>query len=91
MIFITLGKFRKKMTRELAATTDELLSGLLKQGVRVVAFYWTLGRYDTVTIFEGPDSVSIERAIKSALAVAEFVETETLVAIKREEAMKLLD
>ncbi len=91
MIFIALGKFRKKATKEGVAATDKLFSALQKQGVRVVGAYWTLGRYDSVFIIEGPDSGAIERAMKSALAVSDYIATETLVALKREDALKLLD
>jgi uncharacterized protein with GYD domain len=91
MIFITFGKFRKKATKEGIATTNELFSQLQKQGVKVVGAYWTLGRYDSVVIFDGPDSGAIERAMKSAMAVSDWVATETLVALKREDAVKLLD
>jgi uncharacterized protein with GYD domain len=90
MIFITLAKFRKKMTKESAAATDKLFSALQKQGVKVVGAYWTLGRYDAVIIFDGPDSGAIERAMKSAMATSEYAATETLVALKREDAVKLL-
>ena len=91
MIFITLAKFRKKMTKESAAATDKLFSALQQQGVKVVGAYWTLGRYDAVIIFDGPDSGAIERAMKSAMATAEYTATETLVALKREDAVKLLE
>jgi uncharacterized protein with GYD domain len=91
MIFITLGKFRKKMTKESAAATDKLFSALQKQGVKVVGAYWTLGRYDSVFVVEGPDSGAVERAMKTAMAVSDYAATETLVALKREDALKLLE
>ena len=91
MIFITLGKFRKKPTKEGIAATDKLFSQLQKQGVKVLGFYWTLGRYDAVLITEGPDSGAIERVMKSAISLSDVVAEETLVALKREDAIKLLD
>ena len=60
---------------------------LKKKGIRIIGWYWTLGRYDTAIIFEAENE---KEALKTSLAVADFVATETLVAIPREEAIKLL-
>ena len=49
--------------------------------------YWTLGRYDGVVIFDAPTE---KVAMKFAIMMAEDVRTETMVAIPREEALKLL-
>ena len=68
MIFISLGKFRKKPTKETVAATDKLASQVEKQGLKVLGFYWTLGRYDSVLIYEAPDEGAIERAMKGAIA-----------------------
>jgi uncharacterized protein with GYD domain len=91
MIAISLLKFRKKMTKEGAATTDKAFSQLQKQGVKVLGFYFTLGRYDAVLITEEPDSGATERVMKTAMAASDYVATETLVALKRKDALKLLD
>lgn len=48
---------------------------------------WTLGRYDTVLIFEAANE---KEALKTSIDVAEFAATETLVAIPSEEAIKLV-
>jgi uncharacterized protein with GYD domain len=49
--------------------------------------YWTLGRYDTVAIIE----VSIEKDVMNMLlAFQGMVDTETMVAVPREEAIELL-
>ncbi len=50
-------------------------------------WYWTLGRYDAVVVFEAK---SEKEAMKMSIALSEWVATETLVAISREEAVKLL-
>jgi uncharacterized protein with GYD domain len=91
MIFITLGKFRKKPTKEGIAATSKLLSQAQKEGVKVLGFYWTLGRYDSVLITEGPDKHAIENVMQGNMATSETVATETLVALEREDAIKLLD
>ena len=49
--------------------------------------YWTLGRYDAVTFIEAPTE---KDAMKALLLFQEVVETETLVAVPREEAIKLI-
>jgi uncharacterized protein with GYD domain len=58
-----------------------------KMGINVLNWYWTLGRYDYVVVFEAADE---KEAMKFSLSVAEFVASETLVAIPRQEAIQLL-
>ena len=91
MIFITLGKLRKKPTKEMMAATDKLVSQGEKAGAKILGFYWTLGRYDTVMIGELPDKGAVEAAMRAALASSDYTAQETLVALKREDALKLLD
>jgi uncharacterized protein with GYD domain len=49
--------------------------------------YYTLGRYDVVIIAEGKDEKS---AMKRLMQLGDYAATETLVAIPREEAIKLV-
>jgi uncharacterized protein with GYD domain len=51
-------------------------------------YYWTLGRYDAVTIVEGPDE---KTTLKWLLLWGHLLSTETLVAIPTEEATKLVE
>jgi uncharacterized protein with GYD domain len=62
------------------------LEELEKQGIKM-NINRTLGRYDAVTIIEAPNE---KDAMKTLLLWQNIVETETLVAIPREEAIKLL-
>jgi len=55
--------------------------------VKILGFYWALGRYDSVLITDAPDAKSI---MKIAMKVGNFASTETMIAIPREEAVKLL-
>ena len=87
MIFISLGKMRKKPSKEMAGQATQMVEELKKKGIKVLSWYWTLGRYDTVLIFEAANE---KDALKSGIEAAEFVATETLVAMPREEAIKLL-
>ena len=87
MIFIMLVKDKKTPTKELTARGTKMLDELKKKGIKILGFYWTLGRYDDVVIFEAP---SEKDAMKLAFDIREDVTTETMVAIPREEGLKLL-
>ncbi len=88
MIFITLAKFRKKPTKEVIAESDKLAAKAVEEGAKVLAAYWTLGRYDVIVVTEGPDE---KACMKACLRWGDIVSTETLVAITREDALKLLE
>jgi uncharacterized protein with GYD domain len=88
MIFVSLGKMRKKPDKEMVEKATKVIGDQLeKTGIKIISWYWTLGRYDVVFIFEAANE---KEALKTALVTAEFVASETLVAIPREEAIKLL-
>jgi len=88
MIFISFGKFRKKPTKEATDEVSELMKGMTKEGIKFLGFYWTLGRYDTVVIMEAPDEKTV---MKGNMKVGDIVSTETMVAVTREEAHKLIE
>lgn len=88
MIFITLGKWRKKPTKESVAQSGKLFDQIVKEGGKILGMYWTLGRYDTVVITEGRDE---KAAMKGLMRWGDLVSTETLVAVPREKAIKLLE
>ena len=85
LIFVTLVRFRGKMTKENLEKTNKIIAG--EPRVKVLGFYWTLGRYDAVLIAEAPDEKTV---MKMLLEAGDYVGTETMVAISREEAVKLL-
>jgi uncharacterized protein with GYD domain len=85
MIFVSLNRFRGKATKEDIERSNKILASEPK--VKVLAFYWTLGRYDSVLIIEAPNEKTV---MKMLLQVGDFIATETMVAIPREEAIKLL-
>jgi len=82
-----LGKFRKKPTKEATAEVSELKKAMEKDGIKFIGFYWTLGRYDTVVIMDAPDEKTV---MKANMKVGDIVSTETMVALTREEAHKLI-
>ena len=88
MIFITLSRWRKKPTKEMLAESSRLWKLGEKEGVKLLAGYSTLGRYDAVAITEAKD----EKAVMNFLIQwGDMLSTETLVAVPREEAIKLLE
>ena len=88
MIFISLIKWKPLPTEELLAGMNKVtksLGELEKQGIKV-DLYWTLGRYDAVAVGEAPNE---KAAMKVLLGFRDIVETETMIAVSREEAIKL--
>lgn len=85
MIFITLIRFRKKI-RDVVEVGKNIMQNL-PPGVKLIDTYWTLGRYDGVWVYEAP---SEKDAIKIFLDAGDVASFETLVAIPREEGLKLL-
>lgn len=68
--------------------TDKLWDRLRKEGGKVISAYWTIGRYDAIVTLEA----STEKvALKALMRWGDYLNTETLVAIPREEAVKLLE
>jgi uncharacterized protein with GYD domain len=88
MIFITFARWRKKPTKEMIAHATKLFDQMAKEGSKIIGQYWTLGRYDAIVIIEGKDE---KTAMKNALRWGDMLSTETLVAIPRKEAIKLVE
>jgi uncharacterized protein with GYD domain len=86
LIFITLVKWKQTPKKEVIDQATKRLEELEKQGVKM-NIYWTLGRYDAITITEAPTE---KAAMKTLLLWQDMVATETMVAVPREEAIKLL-
>ena len=88
MIFVSLGKLRKKLTKESIAEASRVIERANKEGAKFLNIYYTLGRYDVVAIFEAPDE---KTAMRMAMSLGDIESTETLVAVPREEAIKLVE
>ncbi|PVX26380.1 MAG: hypothetical protein CW691_01645 [Candidatus Bathyarchaeum sp.] len=89
LIFITLSKWKKVPSKETLGRINQAtkeFEELENQGVKMQV-YWTLGRYDGVTIIDAP---SEKDAMKAILRFQDVVETETLIAVPREEAIKIV-
>ncbi len=90
--FITLIKWTEQGIRVVRDTTKrqrEALAQFEKMGIKTLGFYWTLGRYDAVSIGEAPDAETVTAA---ALAIGSQgnVRTETLRAFAVEEMERVL-
>ncbi len=79
MIFITLAKFRKKPTKEYITQSTKHFEEMKKEGgVKIHGIYWTLGRYDVITVMEAPDKGAIQGAMKAAIEGSDSYTSETL-------------
>jgi len=88
LFFISFGRFRKKPTKEMIAQGSKMMEELQKKkGMKILGWYWTLGRYDVVLIYEAPNE---KEAMKGTIGFADLVASETMVAIPRDVAVKLL-
>jgi uncharacterized protein with GYD domain len=89
MWFVTLVKFRQRPTKEDADKVTEYWTEAEKwhPGFKVHHSFWTLGRYDVVTIIEASDEKTAMRVLMWNPIDAV---TETMVAVTRDEAIKWL-
>jgi uncharacterized protein with GYD domain len=84
--FITLTKWKTSPKKEQVDKFTKALVELEKQGIKIQT-YWTLGRYDGISIIEAPSEKDV---MKMLLPWVDVVDLETLVAVPREEAINLL-
>jgi len=82
MLFIALAKFKTTLSKEVVARNLKDIEADTKGQIRYLDIYWTLGRYDTVVIFEAPDE---KAAINMVLKRVDRMEIETLVAVPADE------
>ena len=88
MWFVTLVKFRRKPTKADTEAVNARFAEAASWGVKRHHSWWTLGRYDAVIVSEAPDE---KTAMKFAMwAASDLSHTETMVAVDREEAIKML-
>ena len=89
MIFITVFRWRKKPTKALTAEGAKLVEQMVKsESTKILGWYWTLGRCDVVLITEGKDE---KAAMKALIRFGDMFSMETMVALTREEAIKLVE
>ncbi|TME96335.1 MAG: GYD domain-containing protein [Chloroflexi bacterium] len=78
-----------KNVKDTVRRVEEARAAFEQRGARLIAAYWTQGRYDLVSIAEFPDE---ETASASALALgmAGNVHTETMRAFSAEEMQRII-
>ncbi|MGZ8273816.1 MAG: GYD domain-containing protein [Burkholderiaceae bacterium] len=85
--YIVLTNFTEQGIRGIKDTTkraDAVKDLARKFGVTAKEFYWTLGAYDVVVIFDAPDDASMT-ALGLAIGGGGNVRTQTLRAFSRDE------
>lgn len=85
--YIVLNSFTDQGVRGAKETTkraDAVKDLAKKFGVTAKQFYWTLGGYDVVAIYDAPDDASMT-ALGLAIGSLGNVRTQTLRAFSREE------
>ena len=90
--YIALVNFTDQGIRKVKETTkraDAARKMAKKFGVSVKEFFWTLGSYDLVMIFEAPDDASMT-AFGLAIGEKGNVRTQTLRAFSKEDMDKIL-
>jgi uncharacterized protein with GYD domain len=83
--FIVLANFTDQGIRDIKETTrraDHFKEMAKKVGVNVKDMYWSLGRYDLVTVLEAPDDATMT-ALSLSVAARGNVRTETLRAFSQ--------
>ncbi|MHA1542380.1 MAG: GYD domain-containing protein [Candidatus Hodarchaeales archaeon] len=86
LYFIRLTNWKQAPTKEMIERTIKKIDDIENQGIKF-RVYWTLGRYDAIAIIRA----STEKdSMKMLLGFQGIVNTETMVAVPREEAIKLL-
>jgi uncharacterized protein with GYD domain len=90
--YVVLTNFTDQGIRNVKDSTkraDAVKEMAAKFGVTAKEFFWTLGSYDVVAIFEAPDDASIT-AFGLAIGAGGNVRTQTLRAFSREEMNGIL-
>ena len=73
-----------RTVKETAKRAEKFKSSIQKAGGSVKNFYWTMGRYDGVIVFEAPDDATAAAVMMSGCSLGN-VRTETLRAFTEDE------
>lgn len=90
--YVTLLRWTGQGVRNVKDTTKRYEDGLAlseEMGAKILAFYWTTGRYDAVAISEAPDDETAS-AVSLAIGSEGNVKTETLRAYSSEDMERIL-
>jgi uncharacterized protein with GYD domain len=90
--YIVLSSFTDQGIRTIRDTTkraDAVREMAKKFGVTAREFYWTMGAYDVVVVFDAPDDASMT-ALGMAIGSAGNVRTQTMRAFSKDEISSIL-
>ena len=90
--YIALSSFTDQGIRSVKDTTkraEAVQAAAAKLGVKMTQIYWTLGRYDVVSVIEAPDDASLT-AFELSIGAAGNIRTETLRAFGKDEMNGIL-
>ena len=73
-----------RKVKDTAKRAEKFKASIQKAGGSVKNFYWTMGRYDGVIVFEAPDDATVAAVMMSGCSLGN-VRTETLRAFTEEE------
>ena len=92
-IYVVLSNFTEKGREDIKNTSarlDRLTPVADKLGVKVLANAITMGQYDVVTVFDGPNDETIAQVIGTELSRG-FVTTQTMRGFSVEEFKRVTD
>jgi uncharacterized protein with GYD domain len=90
--FIMLNKLTDQGAKSIKDTTKRHATAkkhAAKYGVKVKEFFWTLGNYDVIGVYEAPDAESMA-AFTISVAAAGNVQTQLLRALDEAEMKSVL-
>jgi len=90
--YIVLSNFTDQGIRSVKDTTkraDAVREMAKKFGATAREFYWTMGSYDVVVVFDAPDDAAMT-ALGIAIGSAGNVRTQTMRAFSRDEMSAIL-
>ncbi len=91
-LYITLNHFTDQGIRnfkDTAKRADAVRELAKKFGVTVKELYWTLGRYDSVGVFDAPDEASMV-ALQASIGALGNIRTQTLRALSQADMSGIL-
>ncbi len=87
-IFVSLAKWRKKPTKQVIDEVNRNWDKFKKENGKLLHAYRTFGRYDAVITMEAPDE---KAALRALMRWGDLLDTETLLAIPRDDALQLIE
>jgi uncharacterized protein with GYD domain len=86
--FCFTSKIQNETTKETLDKSTKLFDLMAKDGIKFLGQYWTLGQYDIVSLAEAKDEKTMMKAV---LRWGDLLSSQTMIALPREEAIKLVE